>query len=501
MRRLAALALAGSLVLTACSAGAGSSGTGGPSGAPSTDLAVGMIAEPANLDFTRTDGAAIPQALLDNVYEGLVAVDDDGRVVPRLAKSWDVSPDRRTYAFHLVEGATFSNGQPFTAADAVFSIDRVKKEWTTSLARAMDVVAKAEAKDEHTLVVTLTRPSNDWLYRMTTRIGAMFSRTGVDDLATTTVGTGPYTVDRWKRGDSLHLTRRDDYWGTTPFFTGVTLKYFKDPTALDNALLTNAIDVVSTVQAPESLGQFTNDPRFQVVEGTTNGEVVLSFNHARPPFDDPAVRRAARQAIDEKSLLQSCWAGRGTLIGSMVPPTDPWYEDLTGLRPHDPEAAKATLARSAHPDATVRLRLPTLPYATSCGQVVKSDLEKAGFRVTLDQLEFPAAWVTQVMKNGDYDASIVAHVEPRDLPTLYGNPDYYLHYDNPKVRAAIAAGDAGDEKTQVAKMKEAARLLAEDDASEWLFLLPNLVVAKKDVTGLPTNSVGESFDVTGLARG
>lgn len=500
MRRLAALLLAGSVTLTACSAGAGDSGQG-PSSAPSTDLAVGMVAEPANLDFTTTDGAAIPQALLDNVYEGLVAVDDEGGIVPRLAKSWDISPDRRTYTFHLVEGATFSNGAPFTAEDAVFSLDRVKKDWTTSLAAAMNVVEKAEAKDDATLVVTLARPSNDWLYRMTTRVGAMFSRTGVADLATKPVGTGPYTVDAWTRGDSLHLARRGDYWGSAPFFSGVTLKYFKDPTALNNALLTDAIDVVSTVQAPESLGQFTSDDRFQVIEGTTNGEVVLSFNQAKAPFDDPKVRRAARQAIDTKSLMESCWAGRGTLIGSMVPPTDPWYEDLTGVRPYDLAAAKATLASSTHPGATVRLRLPTLPYATSCGQVVKSDLEKAGFTVQLDQLEFPAAWITQVMKNGDYDASIVAHVEPRDLPTLYGNPEYYLHYDNPAVKAAIAAADAGDENTQIAKMKEAARLISEDDASEWLFLLPNLMVATKDIKGLPENAVGESFDVTGLSRG
>ncbi|GMA39267.1 ABC transporter substrate-binding protein [Mobilicoccus caccae] len=504
MRRLTALTLAGVLLgagtLSACSAGAGSSS--GPSGAAvSTDLAVGMVAEPANLDFTTTDGAAIPQALLNNVYEPLVAIDAEGRIVPKLATSWEISADRKTYTFTLVDNATFSDGAPFTADDAVFSIERVKDDWTTSLADAMDVVEKAEATSPTTLTVTLSRPSNDWLYRMTTRIGAMFSRTGVDELATKTVGTGPYTVDRWTRGDHLHLVRRDGYWGQAPFFTGVTLRYFKDPTALNNALLTDSIDVISTIQAPEALGQFSGDQRFQVIEGTTNGEVVLSFNNAKAPFDDRSVRQAARQAIDKDALLQTCWAGRGSRIGSMVPPTDPWYEDLTSIHPHDPEAARTLLAESGNPTPTIRLRLPTLPYATSCGQVVKSDLEKVGFRVTLDQLEFPAGWVTEVMKNGDYDASIVAHVEPRDLPTLYGNPDYYLHYDNAEVRAALAKADAGDEQTQIATMREVARTISTDAASDWLFLLPNLMVADKDITGLPKNAVGESFDLTTLARG
>lgn len=498
--RPAALAVV-ALALAGCSAGstAGSSPTDGSEPGEKA-LAVGMVAEPGNLDFTTTDGAAIPQALLTNVYEGLVKVDSSGSIVPGLAKSWTISPDRRTYTFELVDEAKFVDGSPFTAQDAAFSIERVKKDWTTSLAGAMGVVTSAKVTSPTELTVTLARPSNDWLYRMTTRVGAMFSRTGVNSLATETVGTGPYTLDTWQRGDSLKLKRNPNYWGKTPYFDSVTLRYYKDPTALNNALLTGSIDVVSTVQAPESLAQFTQDDRFEVIEGTTNGEVVLSFNHAKAPFKDVLVRQAARAAIDNKTLMATCWAGRGQLIGSMVPPTDPWYEDLTGVAPHDPAKAKELLSKAGTPNPVVRLRLPTLPYATSCGQVVKNDLEKVGFRVTLDQLEFPAAWITQVLRGGDYDASIISHVEARDLPTLYGNPKYYLHYNNTKVQDAIAAADVGDEATQVAKMKEAARLISEDAASDWLFLLPNLMVADKDITGLPTNSLSESFDLTGLAR-
>lgn len=510
-RAVTALAavLAGTLALGACSAGSistpgggGTAGTGGASGGSGANaLAVGMVAEPASLDFTTTDGAAIPQALLTNVYEGLVELDGEGKIVAALATSWQVSPDRKTYTFELDPKARFSSGAPFTAADAVFSIERVKKDWTVSLKSAMDVVASAKAQGDHRLVVTLTEPSNDWLFRMTTRVGAMFSRTGVDALATKPVGTGPYTLGEWKRGDSITLNRNPSYGGQKPFFDSVRLAYFKEPTALNNALLTGTIDVISTVQAPDTVEQFTSDDRFEVVEGTTNGEVVLSMNNAKGPFADARVRRAARQAIDHRALLDLCWAGRGTLIGSMVPPTDPWYEDLTGVVPFDLAASKALLAKAGTPNPAIRLRLPTLPYAAECGQVVKSQLEQAGFRVTLDQLEFPAAWLTTVFKGGDYDASIIAHVEPRDLPTVFGNPDYYIHYKNPQLTAALAAADAGDEATQAAQMKKAARLLAEDSASDWLFLLPNLMVAKKGITGLPKNAITESFDVTGLARG
>ena len=213
-----ALALTATLTAAGCSAGSTATGSGGSAsgGAKSTALTVGLVAEPANLDFTRTDGAAIPQALLGNVYDGLVKLDNDGKIVPDLATTWTVSPDRKTYTFDLTGDATFTNGAKFTAEDAVFSINRVKKDWTISLKSAMDVVQDAKALSPTQLQVTLAKPSNDWLFRMTTRIGAMFSQTGVDKLATDPVGTGPYKLTKWNRGDSIALTRNDSYFGTKP---------------------------------------------------------------------------------------------------------------------------------------------------------------------------------------------------------------------------------------------------------------------------------------------
>lgn len=500
IKKAAVVAAAAAVLLSGCSAGSGSGQPGSGTGQSSDDLSVGLVAEPANLDFTRTDGAAIPQALLYNVYEGLVKLNQAGEIEPALARSWSVSEDRTTYTFDLVEGAKFSNGDAFTAEDAKFSIERVKTDWTVSLKSSMDVVDRVEAVSPTELKVTLKQPSNDWLYRMTTRVGAMFSESAVDKLATEPIGTGPYVVDDWIRGDSITLARNDGYWGEKPFFKTVELKYFKDPTALNNALLSDTINVIGTVQTPESLEQFENNPEYQVIEGSTNGEVVLSFNNGKGPLQNVKVRQAVRHAIDHKALLDTCWAGRGTLIGSMVPPTDPWYEDLSDLYPHDLEKAKRLLAASGEANTTLRLRIPTLPYAVSCGTVVKSQLEQAGFKVTLDQLEFPAAWLTTVFTNADYDMSIVAHVEPRDMPAVFGDPGYYTRYDNAELRDLLAQADRGTEEEQVAKMRAAARMLSEDAAADWLFLLPNLMVAEADITGLPKNAISESLDLTELAR-
>ena len=499
---LAALALA----LAACTAGSSTTPapatSGGSAGTSSDRITLGLVAEPASLDFTKTDGAAIPQALRDNIYEGLVKLDQDGKIVPALATSWKVSEDKKTYTFELTDKAKFSNGAAFTADDAAFSVNRLKTDWTTSLGKGVGaLVADAKAVSPTQLQVTLTAPSNDWLFRMTTHVGAIFSRTGVEDLANKPVGTGPYTFTSWNRGDSITLTRNESYWGAKPYYQSVVLKYFKDATALNNALLSGGINVVTTVQAPEALAQFTGNAKYQVIEGTTNGEVLLSFNNANEIFKDKRVRQAIRLGIDHKALLDTCWAGKGTLVGSFVPPTDPWYEDLTGVTPYDKAKATGLLTEAGKTGATLRLRVPNLPYATSCGQVVKSQLEAVGFKVTLDSLEFPATWLAQVFKGGDFDMSIVAHVEPRDMPNVFGNPDYYTKYGTPEIKALLKAADEGSAEDQVANMKKAARLIAEDAAGDVLFVLPNLMVADKGITGLPKNAIGVAFDLSKLAKG
>ncbi|AXH96313.1 ABC transporter substrate-binding protein [Ornithinimicrobium avium] len=513
-------ALATTALLAGCSAGSGTStrtSSGSTDEAPSTGpvtaappegagdetVRVGLVAEPASLDFSTADGAAIPQLMLDNVYETLVTVDvDSGEIVGALASDWEVSDDRLTYTFTLQDGVTFTSGADFTAEDAKFSIERVKSDaWTPSLKSQMDVVDTVEAPDDTTLVVTLARPSNNFLYALTTRVGAMYDTDGVGNLAEEPVGTGPYTFVSWDRGSKITLERNEDYHGDEPYFKTVEMHYFKDANALNNAMLTDAIDIVSTVQAPESLSEFEGGD-YQIVEGTTNGEVVLSMNQQEGnPLADKKLRQAIRYGIDHQALMDTCWAGRGTLIGSMVPPTDPWYEDRTGDYPFDPDKAEELIAEAGAEGQELRLRIPTLPYAVSCGTVVESMLEDVGLDVTIDELEFPSAWLETVYTNKDYDMSIVAHVEPRDMANVFGNPDYYTTYGTPQIQKLFEEADSGTEAEQVEKMKEAAKVISEDAAADFLFLLPNLMVADPDITGLPQNAIKESFPLAALARG
>nr|WP_240746742.1 ABC transporter substrate-binding protein [Cryptosporangium phraense] len=492
-------ALALCLAATACSAGDDSSSKGPTS--EKTSATFGFTAAPDNLDFTTTDGAAIPQVLLDNVYQGLVKLSPDGKIVGSLAKSWTVSPDNKTYDFQLQPNATFSNGDKFTADDVKFSIERVKSSaWKISLKAYMDVVDQVQVVSPTEVKVVLKQPSNDWLFRMTTRIGAMFDPQGVTDLANKAIGTGPYTVSQFNRNDSVVLTARSDYWATKPKLKTVKFQYFSDTNAENSALLSGGIDGIIALQTPDTLGQFKSNSDLTVSQGTTNGEVVLSMNNAKGVFTNKALRQAVNYAIDRKALVKAAYGGYGSLIGSMVPPTDPWYQDLSNAYPYDAAKAKALIAQSGVKNPSVAFKIPNLPYAVSSAQVVKSDLAKVGITANISVLQFPAAWLDQVFTKHDFDMSIIAHVEARDIAT-YGDKKYYWGYDNPAVTKLLAEADAGTPQQQITDYQQVAKTLSDDAVSDWLFLLPNIEVLRKGLSGVPVNGLSESFDVSGVSWG
>ena len=179
----------------------------------------------------------------------------------------------------------------------------------------------------------LFRSDNDLLYNLTQRGGIVFKK-DTTDFANSAIGTGPYVFSKWDKGNSITLERFDDYWGRKADTQTVVFRYFADAAALSNAMLAGDIDVMTTVQSPETLSAFESRDDLQVLSGSTNCEVTLGMNNGRAPFDDANVRKAVRQAIDKSALIDTAWAGYGTEIGSFVPPTDPWFEDLKIGRAH-----------------------------------------------------------------------------------------------------------------------------------------------------------------------
>ncbi|WP_115686049.1 ABC transporter substrate-binding protein [Corynebacterium senegalense] len=484
--RSAARAIAAAAALSTL-AGCGAS----PQDGQREELVVAASAPPAGLDFTTVAGAAAPQALMGNVYETLVRIDASGTPQPLLAESWEINDAGTEYVFHLRDDVTFSNGKVFDAADAKFSIDYVREKWTNALKAQMKPVRDVEAVDARTLKVTLEEASTGWLWSMGTLTGAMMTPEGVATLASAPLGTGPYTLETFSPGEFISFRARGDYWAG-PAERDARIRYFSDSVSAVNALRVGDVDVVWAMQAPELIGALPEGVGVEV--GTTNGEVLFSMNNNAAPFDDPTVRRAAAHAIDRDALNQVVYNGLAADTGGApVPPTDPWFTGRD-YYPYDPAKARELLDGRT-PQLTITV--PSLPYAQAAAELIFSQLRDVGFDVRLQTVEFPAVWLSQVLKGHDYQASLVAHVEPRDVPMLFGNPDYYLGYDSQRARELLAAAEVGD---QEGNMRAAVDQIMADAAALTLVNAPNIVLLGPGVGGVDPNVVTDSLPLAGVTK-
>jgi peptide/nickel transport system substrate-binding protein len=485
----ASAAVAAALVLAGCASGSGSSDAG--DAGEDTTINIGSLYEPQNLSNTQGGGQGVTEAFNGNVYEGLYKLTDDGEVEPLLAASEEISEDGLTYTITLRDDVTFHSGKALTSADVKASVEAVTAEDSQSArASSFEVISDIATPDEHTVVFTLSERSISFLYNLS-YIWVVNAEAG--DLTETEDGTGPYTLDEWRQGSTLTLTRWDEYWGEPAKNAEVVFTYFTDATAEDNALLTGEIDLITSVQSPDSLSQFEGSDDYVVSEGTSTTKELLAFNDRVAPFDNALVRKAVYSAVDTEKLLTAIWGDYGTLIGSMVPPTDPWYEDLTDVNPYDPDLAREQLAEAGYPDGfTFTLDTPSYDPHPAVAEFLQSQLAEVGITVEINTISADE-WYTKVFKERDFTATLQEHVNDRDV-VWYGNPDFYWGYDNADVQQWVAQAEQAattDEQTEL--LRQVNEQIAEDAASVWLYLYPQIVVASSDVSGYPVNGLNSQF--------
>jgi peptide/nickel transport system substrate-binding protein len=478
------------ITLTACGGGSNSGSSGGTYDKNAT-VDIGSVYEPQNLDNTAGGGQGVTEALNGNVYEGLFKLTDSGKVEKLLAKDYKVSSDGLTYTFTLRDGVKFHSGKELTSQDVKYSLEKVIAKDSQSARKSnLDVIKDVATPDSKTVKVTLSKKSISFVYNLSY---VWIINSQAKNLKTSEDGTGPYALDKWSHGSALSLKRFAGYWGDAAANKEVVFHYYKDATALNNALLTNAVDVVTSEQSPDALDQFKSNQNYKVNDGNSTTKLLLAFNDKAKPFTDVKVRQAVSAAIDNKKLLQSIWGSYGKLIGSMVPPTDPWYEDLTGVNAYNPAKAKKLLAQAGYKNGfTFTLDTPNYDPHPTVATFVKSELAKVGITVKINTITSDQ-WYTKVYQNHDFTATLQEHVNDRDL-VWYGNPDFYWGYDNKQVTKWVDEAEAASttaEQTEL--LKKVNRKTAEDAASDWLYLYPQIVVANTDLTGYPLNGLNSQF--------
>lgn len=489
-----ALLAAGALLLTACTGGSAPETTSTPEPDADASAVIRLVLEPGNLDIRETAGAALDQILVDNIYQGLVSRTAEQDIVPALAEDWEISPDGLTYTFTLREGVTFHDGQELTPQDVVWSLQTRKDtpEWSDSSRLANVATIAAEGQE---ITLTLTEPDSSLLWNLTGRAGLVLKEGDTVDYQTAANGTGPFVLDEWRQGDSITFVRNDDYWGEEALVAEVVFDYIPDNQAALNAALAGEVDAVTGFDAnlKEQI-EATGD--FALVTGQSTDKGTLAFNQTSGPLADQRVRQAIRQAIDHDAFVEALAAGE-TQYGP-IPSLDPGYEDLADIAPYDPEAARALLAEAGAEDLTLELTIPSF-YPTTIPQILVSNLNEVGITLTVNSVDFPT-WLNDVYINKDYDLSFVLHTEARDFEN-WANPDYYFTYDNPEVQDLYAQSLAATDEAEAAELlAEAARIVSEDAAGDWLYNGASVVAVGTNITGMPSINVNERLNLAELAK-
>lgn len=281
------------------------------------------------------------QAVAYHINEGLTKFSPTGEILPGLAESWDVSDDNLTYTFQLRDGVTWHDGEPFTAADVLFTFATAMAEGAPSRAKGtLDTyVASVEALGDDAVVLTLTRPFSPLLTTLAEQVLMVPEHAYGEDFARQPVGTGPYLVA--EHGiDALRLAYYPDYWGTLPKTATIILRDAPEPAAQLAGLMAGELDVIAYVPAAMGDVEARGFNVFTAPAGSVHG---INLDLQNPILQDVRVRLALWLSLD-RDRIKALHYTQGLLATAIVSPAyGDYHNDILAPRDRDVEAANALL--------------------------------------------------------------------------------------------------------------------------------------------------------------
>jgi peptide/nickel transport system substrate-binding protein len=383
--------------------------------------------EPATLaSYLSVAGNVCPVAC--QVYEGLVGYDWDLKPVPKLAKSWEISPDGLTITFHLREGVTFHNGAKFTSADVQYSFMEVLKKVNPRAPVVLADLVAVDTPDDMTAVFHFSHPAP---YVMKAMSGydapilckSVFENTdpAANPSANKPIGTGPFKFGAWERGQYIRLDRNPNYWQSgLPYLDRIVARFIPDASTRSAALETGEVQYAaySSVNYSDVKRLQANPALDTTTKGyeMTSGISEIEMNEHRPPFDKREVRQAIAYAIDRNFIIDNVQYGFGKPatgpISSNFKPSGLYTDDVMHFDVPD----RITIANKLLDDAGLPrkdngMRFSATLEVNSFGQqwmrqaeYLKQALAVVGIDVTL-RSEDTGAWLRRVYTNYDYDMS------------------------------------------------------------------------------------------------
>jgi peptide/nickel transport system substrate-binding protein len=459
------------------------------------ELRIGLAADVTSLDPHYLNVAPNNNAAW-HVFDALVHVDADARLVPGLAVSWRAI-DPTTWEFKLRKGVKFHDGSDFTADDVIFSLER-----PATLAASpgpftgfvKPIVAK-EVIDPWTLQFKTAAPYAMLPYDLNSIFivsKKAASGAGTEDFNSgrAAVGTGPYKLLRFARGDRIELARNDAYWGEKSAWEKVTLRILPADTARITALLAGDLDAIENIPTAD-LTRLKANANFRLEQKVSWRTMLLHMDQyrdhpprlsdksgtplAKNPFMDARVRLAVSKAINRRAIVERVMEGDAIAAGNLVSPPVFGYVDTLKPEIYDPNTAKKLLAEAGYPDGfALTLYAPNDRYVNDdqVAQALAQMLSRIGIQTKVETM--PASMYFGKARAGEFsfallgwgsfsgDLALRALVATPSADKGYGAWNWG-HYSNPKVDILLEQGFATlDEKKREALAREAATLALKD---------------------------------------
>jgi peptide/nickel transport system substrate-binding protein len=474
---------------------------------PGGTIKISTSTDPVGLD-PMISSAYSTALITEHVYGSLMQYDKQlNDVTGDLAESVDISDDKLTYTFHIRQGVKWHDGQPFTADDVKFSMERQKDPATGSPnAYIYSEVAEVTAVDPATVQVKFNKVQGPFLAFMASPWASMVPKHVVEangDLQTTMVGTGPFKFVSYEPGKQVTLVKNPDYYvAGTPYVDELDIVFITDATSRLNSILTKQADM-SQEMAAKDYKQLSNSPGIQAIalESGSCQWAYTGMNCTRAPFDNPKVRQAVAYAKNRQAIADNVFFGQAVpLTGGIVPQWSWGYaENLKLYSPQpDVDKAKALLAEAGLADGfdTTLKVSPAYPQLSGEAAIDQEAYKAIGINVKIINLEW-GTFINDVFGSNDFDMQVCGwggpFIDPDEFlyPEFHSKQGFNPHlFADPEVDALLEQG-----RTTFAKED---RKAVYDQVQEKIFTLSpvaagvnNKVIQAaqdyvKDFTPLPT---------------
>lgn len=401
MKKVLALVLCLLLCFTAL-AGCDSSGSGDKNAA-SKVLTIGIEQDIDNFDpFTNQQNAFV-RLINFNCFETLFHYDEDMKLVYDLATAYE-QVDETTYKFTLRKGVKFHNGEAFTAADVIYTINTIKDEATGAWRNSQYMnVDKMTAIDDHTLEIKLASAQAGFIDNLA--YTAIVSKsTSPKDLTTKPIGTGAFKFVSWTPNDSIKLEKFADYWEKEKVtLEQLVLKIIPDPTVAVTSLQSKSVQFLASIDT-ESANTVSKTEGLKLLESkyaSTVYEVEIG-RHNNPALADPEVVKALFLALDRDTVAQSVFGGKASASKSPFPSAAKYYAEVD-TDGYNVEKAKEVLSKTKYKDGfTFKVQVLSSDMASQQTMVIwQAALKKIGVTMEIDICEL-SVWLDAYL-NRSYD--------------------------------------------------------------------------------------------------